>query len=365
MKKLIKEHDLYSTSEKNRWEEIINSAYLKTAAASGCFGNGYIPNQKTPDFDIPAVLQIKQDDITGLPVKAFHTDKESTKNPGLHLTYLYTGDSPNYEYVAKKAYDCKQLKDRTNPSHLSGVSKELYNLLTSPFENNGLGYKGYGDVKGNDIIKYELVNVKEDPDLKEGGKFYNQVSGFKDYFTTMQNQGIDFWLWKLKKGSAPAYNVGKQMEDVEKFFRDNGYEICGPETLEGGRFSSIDVHKMYPSAYGPNTFMCKAWDKLTVEKQDCISAIDSYYEETKKYQNSSIKTPARELAVMKTQVNRCLAEWYDEKGFKSLGRNRRKKMEFLKSIRGGSPFYLEESKDKLTNIIRESLFITKLRKKYQ
>jgi len=357
---LIKEHDLYQTSQKNRWEEIQDSVFLKTAAAAGCFGNGYIPNQKTPDFDLTSVLQIKEDETTGSPVKAFHTDRPSTKNPGHTLTYLYTGDSPNYVFVGKKAYKCKQLENRTNPTNLSGVSQELYNALTSPIEKNGLGYKGYGDVKGNDIFNYKLVNIKDDPDLKEGGRFYNKVKNAQEFFTTMNNQDISFWLWKPTKGTPPVYDIQKKQTDAEKYFLDQGYTICSTADLEDGTLAKVDLYAIYGSAYDEGTFMCKPWTEIGDKKADCITAIDSYYEEAVKYTNSlgTMVTPVRDLGMMKNQVKKCMAKWYDEKGFSSLGR--RKKMEFIRSLKASSPFVLRESTDKLTNIIRESLRIVKI-----
>lgn len=357
---LIKEHDLYQTNQKNRWDEIQNSSHLKTAAAAGCFGNGYTPNQKTPDFDLNAVLQIEQDDITGVPIKAFHTDRESIKNPGHYLTYLYTGDSPNYVFVGKKAYKCKQLEKRTKPSHLSGVSLELYNALTSPIEENGLGYKGHDDVKGNDIFKYELVNIKDDPDLKEGGRFYNKVKNVQSFFTTMNNQELSFWLWKPTKKTAPVYDVEKSQQNAEKYFLSQGYKICSTSDLEDGTLAKVDLYAIYGSAYDQGTFMCKPWTEISDKKADCITAIDSYYEEAVKYTNTygTMVTPIRDLGMMKNQVKKCMSRWYDNKGFNSLGR--RKKLDFIRSLKITSPFVLRESTDKLSSIIRESLRIVKI-----
>jgi hypothetical protein len=165
MKKLIKEQDLYKTAENNQWEEI-KDPYLKTAAAAGCFGQGFEPNVKEPTLEIDAIEQKGQDRATGLPISIFHTSKESTKNPEHRLSYQYSGMSPDYKYLGTLAYKCKQLEERTNPDFLSGVSKELSDFFTKPIANGGLGYKGYGDVKGNDIQNYQLVNLNTDPDLK-------------------------------------------------------------------------------------------------------------------------------------------------------------------------------------------------------
>jgi hypothetical protein len=363
MKKLIKEiDDLYSVSQRNQWEEIEDS-FLKTAAAAGCFKDGFTPNVKDPDLGIDAVEQKKKDDATGILISVFHTNKESKKNPGRTLSYQYSGASPNYEYVGTVAYKCKQLEKRTNPDFLSGVGKELYNVLTTPIANNGLGYKGYGDVKGTDILNYELVNLNTDPDLKEGGRFYEKVKGIKGFFNTLQNQKLNIWLWKPRKGTGAVLDIPAEQEKIlNKYINDNDkYYKCAKGGFDSGEVTSIDLSVSYPDVFDKGFLVCKNYSDISTTKKDCSVVIDEYMKEIKRYNNSGgkMKPTSAFFNTRKPKINACIAQ--------NLGKMplRNKEMKFFQSLRASSPFFLGnigESKDNLTSIIRESLRIVKKRK---
>jgi len=361
MKKLIKEiDDLYSVSQRNQWEEIEDS-FLKTAAAAGCFKDGFTPNVKDPDLGIDAVEQKKKDDATGILISVFHTNKESKKNPGRTLSYQYSGASPNYEYVGTVAYKCKQLEKRTNPKYLSGISQELHDVLLTPIANGGLGYKGYGDVKGTDILNYELVNLNTDPDLKKGGRFYEKVAGIPQFFETIQNQKLNIWLWKPALASAPVLDIPKKQASVYEYYKNKGFTPCAKGEYNEQEIAAIDLSIDYPQSFKPGTRVCKKFEDMSTTEQDCRGIIDSYMAEIEKYNNvgGTIKPSADFLNTIKPSVKVCIRDNFGKMPL------RNKKMKFLKSLRASSPFFLGnigESKDNLTSIIRESLRIVKKRK---
>lgn len=364
MKKILNEiggqkTNLYQEDEANRWE-VITDPYLQTAARAGCYGDGYVPNVEHPDPNkrgMNTVQVIKRED--GVIKYIYFTPRKSNL-PDHTKTDIYTGETNNQKWVDTVNFKCKRLEDRTNPKNLSGVAKETYEFITRPIDQKGLGYKKYGDVSKDDFFNYKLVELLKDPDLKPDGKYGRITNNIQAMLDTMESQRMKLFLWKPVKGQAPVFDIQKQQTDVDKYFADEGYTKCPTESLEGGDYAKVDLHSIYPSTYEPNTFMCKPWSDLGTKKADCISSIDSYYEEIVKYTNSqgTTLTPKKQLALMKNQVNKCMAEWYNEKGFKGL--RRRKKMEFIKSLKASSPFVLRESTDKLTNIIRESLRIVKI-----
>jgi hypothetical protein len=362
MKKLIKEQDLYKTSQVNLWGDI-KDPYLKTAAAAGCFGQGFEPNVKEPTFEIDAIEQKGQDRATGLPISIFHTSKESTKNPKHRLSYQYSGMSPDYKYLGTLAYKCKQLEERTNPNFLSGVGGELYNVLTTPIANNGLGYKGYGDVKGTDIQNYQLVNLNTDPDLKEGGRFYDKVKGIPQFLETVQNQKLNIWLWKPRKATGAVLDIPAEQEKIlNKYINNNDkYYKCAKGSFDSGEVTSIDLSVSYPDVFDKGFLVCKNYSDISTTKKDCSVVIDEYMKEIKRYNNSGgkMKPTSAFFNTRKPKINACIAE--------NLGKMplRNKEMKFFQSLRASSPFFLGnigESKDNLTSIIRESLRIVKKRK---
>jgi hypothetical protein len=368
MKKIFKEHNnptnLYQTDKNNQWEEI-KDPYLQTAARAGCYGDGFTPNATHPDpkfrgMNTVLVGKKGEDDIFR---NYYFTPRKSKNAPDHTLVDIYSGATPNEVWTDTRQFKCKQLEKMTNPTNLGdGTAARLtYDYITTP-PPNGLGYKKYGDVTQTDFSNYKLVELLKDPDLQPNGLYYNQVSNIQAFLDTMAAQKMVLYLWKPSKKSAPAVDIVKKQTDAEKYFKGQGYTICQAADFEDGSIAKVDLYAIYGSAFEQNTFMCKPWSEIGVKKADCITAIDSYYEEIKKYQNSqgATVTAKRDLGMMKNQVNKCLAEWYDEKGFKAL--RRRKKMEALKSLRGSSPFFLGESTDRLTNIIRESLSIVKIRK---
>jgi hypothetical protein len=362
MKKLIKEQDLYATPRANRFEEI-NDPYLKTAAAAGCFGQGFEPNVKEPTFNIEAVEQKDTHKTTGLPVSVFHTSKESTKNPEHRLSYLYSGASPDYKYVGTAAYKCKQLEQRSNPTYISGIGKELSDLFTKPIAEGGLGYKQYGDVKGADIQKYQLVDIKNDPDLQPGGRFYSKVAGFPQFFDTIKNQDFKLLLWKPRKGTGAVLDIpAEEQKILSKYINDNDkYYKCAKGSFDPGEVTSLDLSASYPDIFDKGTLVCKNYSDISTTKKDCSVVIDEYMKEIKRYNNSGgeKKPTSIFLNTRKPKINACIAE--------NLGKMplRNKDMKFLQSLRASSPFFLgniRESKDNLTSIIRESLRIVKKRK---
>jgi hypothetical protein len=360
MKKLIKEQDLYQTSQTNQFEEI-DDQFLKTAAASGCFKQGFTPNVKDPELGIDAVEQKDTHKTTGQLISIFHTNKKSIKNPGRTLSYMYSGMSPNYEYLGTLAYKCKQLEERTNPDFLSGVGKELYNVLTTPIANDGLGYKGYGDVKGTDIQKYRLVDIKNDPDLQPGGRFYDKVVGFPQFFDTIKNQDFKLLLWKPALASAPVLDIQKKQASVYEYYKNRGFTPCAKGEYNEQEIAAIDLSIEYHQSFKPGTRVCKKFEDMSTNKQDCRGIIDSYMDEIEKYNNVgvTIKPNSDFLNTIKPSVKVCIR--------KNLGKMplRNKEMKFFQSLRASSPFFLGnigESTDNLTSIIRESLRIVKKRK---
>lgn len=354
MKKIIKEQDLYKTDQTRRFEEI-KEPYLRTAAASNCFGQGWTPNVPVPDFpDINAIQQVKN--VDGITMFAFHTNRDSKKNPGRKLTYLYTGTPNNYVFVKPFAYSCKQLEKRSNPDFLSGISQELHDLLIKPVSEGGLGYKGYGDVTGKEVFNHELVNLNTDKDLKPGGRFYSKVQGIPQFFETIQNQGLDIFLWKPRLATGPVLDIQQKQNEVLEFYKQKGFVPCADGQFNPKQIASVDLSKDYPQSFDSGFRVCKRWSDISSTKQDCRAVIDSYYDEIEKYSRSQGTIPPDPdiINTVKPQVKACLAA---NSGKMPL---RNKEMKFFKSLRASSPFYLGESTDKLTNIIRESLRIVKI-----
>lgn len=358
MKKILKEDDLYKVDQVKRFEEITDP-YLRTAAAAGCFGTGFEPASSVPDFpDIKAVQQVKQDASSGKPVIAFHTNIKSKKYEGHTLTYVYTGSPGNYVFIKPFAYKCKQLQQRSNPDFLSGISQELHDLLIKPVSEGGLGYKPYGDVKGPEIFEYELVNLNTDKDLKEGGRYYSKVQTIPQFFETIKNQGLDIFLWKPALKSGPVLDMKQKQNEVLEFYKQKGFVPCADGQFNPKQIASVDLSKDYPQSFKPGYRVCKKWTDISSTKQDCRAVIDSYYEEIEKYSRGQgrIQPDPDFINTMKPQVNACIAS---NDGKMPL---RNKEMKFMKSLRASSPFFLGESTDRLTNIIRESLSVVKMRK---
>ncbi len=357
MKKILNEQgtNLYATSEARQWEQITDP-YLKTAAASGCFGDGFKIDIKHPEDGTETVQQTIE--YNGKPAFAFYTNRDSKKNPGQKLTDIYSGSPGNYTYIKTVSYKCNQLQNRTNPDYLSGISQELHNVLTRPVDQNGLGYKPFGEVKGTDIMKYDLVSLQDDPDLKPGGKYYKNVSGIQKFLDTVKSQKLNFLMWKPKLSPAPNLDIEKKREEVLAYYASSGFTPCASGQFASGEAAIIDVHKNFPQSFDKGFTVCKEWIKIGQTKEDCRAVFDSFYEEIKRYEKTQGRQPAnvKVLTVVKPLVLGCISEW------KGKMPARKKEMELFQSIRAGSPFFLGESTDKITNVIRESLKIIKRNK---
>jgi len=350
MKKILKEQGvgLYKTSETRQWEQI-KDPYLKTAAASGCFGDGFKIDIKHPEDGTETVQQTV--DYNGKPAFAFYTNRDSKKNPGQKLTDIYTGSAGNYVYIKTVAYKCKELEKRTNPDYLKGVAEEVYNFLITT-----LKYKGYGDVAGEDIKNYELItDLSQDKDLQQGGKYYDQVKGFPQFLDTIKSQKYDIKIWKPKLSPAPTLDIQKKRDEVLSYYQSSGFTPCASGQFSSGEAAIIDLHKNFPQSFDKGFTVCKEWNKIGQTKEDCRAVFDSFYEEIKRYEKTQGRQPAnvKVLTVVKPLVLGCISLW------KGKMPARKKEIELFQSIRAGSPFFLGESTDKITNVIRESLKIIK------
>jgi hypothetical protein len=362
MKNIIKEQseDLYKKQQTKLCSQVIDP-FLNQACVADCYRRGFVPNVPVPDFpELNAIQEVAEED--GKKMFAFHTSVDSKKIPGRKMTYLYTGTPENYTFVKAVAYRCEKLEKLKNPTNLTGYAKSLYDFVTKPVSENGLGYRGVSDVNDSEIGDWELVNLNTDKDIKEGGLYWDKIKGVASWIETINNQLINIYAYKPRKGTASVFDITNKKKEVYEYFKSKDYTQCAQGDFEDGTVAKVDLYKIYGSTFEQGTFVCKPWTKISTSKSDCITAIDSYYELIQQYSNveGNIPVEKRDLVMMKNQVNKCMAEWYNEKGFKSLGR--RNKMEFLKSLRASSPFFLRESTDRLTNIIRESLSIVKMRK---
>lgn len=335
---------------KEPWKAITNPV-LRTAAASGCFPEGY---QITihPDNGLETISAISKKPEN-------QANKFVYYKPDYTLDYRTSIDKTG-KTVRTAKWTCYSLLNRTNPE-TAPIEKELLNALKT-----NLKWEFFGDVDGATITNYQLTDVVTDPDLKEGGMYYNLVSGIPQYMESLKLANRPFYMWKPKKRSADLKLMKTEQDRVLALFPD--YSICDVSAVESGDYDTIDIDLKYPKFFEKGTKLCKKIENLPAnlsvstqlalvtelskdfERNNCRKLISHYYDGIKRI----IPMSEKNLLQIKPTVKRCSTS------FKFPGlKNKIDYMQRIK-VRGNNNQIInyglsESTTDNLSTIVTESL----------
>jgi hypothetical protein len=328
-------------------DEIIDPI-IRDAIDSGCL-NEYMKSITSYDVKHPITgkntVQVStsedvfvQSDNRSYPLFAYITSTPYGQEGQYKIDYFYKKGGINY-YEKTKGWKCQT----------SGIKKKISDALekTGRFKSQ--------EKKPEDLTNYKLVNVLDDS--KTDIALYNTVDSWDSYSKILSNIKTPLMMWKVVATKSVALDIKSRRDEIENYFSGKDYKRCTIEKSDEGIYATINLHKMYPETFEKDFTICKEWSLIGTSKPDCIAAFDGYINKVKTYNNAPQNVPnLRELEIEKDVVNRCLGVWGDKMPFKQ------KKMDFIRELKPSHPFYIRESEDELTNVIRESLRIIKKRK---
>jgi hypothetical protein len=346
----------FSGDEELEQFKAITNPVLRTAAAANCFPAGYSYNVKHPITGEDTIyVKSKKPENLSNPYVFF--------KPNYEAEYRTTADAKG-QTVRTFKWTCYALNERTNPE-VTPIQKEIYDALSKT-----LGWKKFADVKGDDILNWQLTNIGTDPDLKEGGMYYNTVSGVKKYLDELQ--GRPFYMWKPKKASAPIKKVDEEQKRILQT-QFPGFSLCSISDSEAGNYVVEDISLKYPNFFEKGTKICFPISKLSAQemlqqkynelnaakrndKNACRNLIKLYYNDVVKGNPMS----DNDLALIKPTVRKCTRQF----DFPMLKKQINFMQNATKRVEGRVINYaLRESKEaKLNGIISESLFKLKEKK---
>lgn len=346
MKKKILLEQTQAYYGQSRVDEI-NDPIIRDAIDSGCLSE-YMKNITSYNTKHPITkkdtVQVKTSDTVydqskkrDYPLFAYITSTPYGESGQYKIDYFYRKDGVDI-YEKSKGWKCQT----------SGIKKKISDALeaTGRFRSQ--------EKKPDDITNWDLVPISDDS--QKNPDVYKKVDNWDSYAKIIANFKTPLMMWKVVPTKASAYDIKGKTEEILKYYSDQGYKKCTIERSDEGIYATINLHKMYPQTFEKDFTICKEWSLIGTSKPDCIAAFDGYINRIKTYNRAPQVTPnLRELEIEKDVVNRCLGIWANKMPF------RKKKINFLRELKPSHPFYLKESEDELTNVIRESLKIIKKR----
>jgi hypothetical protein len=335
----------------------IEDPIIRKAADAGCIPDS---NSKIINFSISHPISKKNVVLVKTDETEFVNDKQ--KRLFSFVTSIPAPNKPNYyklEYVYydNNKYIFTRTADWTCPN--IGKKEEIEKKLKT-----NLYFRSKNDINANNA-NYELVDVLEDS--KSDNQYRSKVDGWGEDAKILEKYQTKLMMWKPRKTESAQFNISDKTNEKIEYFTGQGYSPCTIEQSEKGLYATINLQELYPNTFVEDYFVCKPWDEIdTNTKRDCIGVIDGYYNLIKKYKRTPQRRPSVEnITVQKNAVISCLSNFKQKMPF------RKKKIKEIENLdpKYGQPFYLGkkgyyESKDNLTNIIRESLRIVKERKNY-
>jgi len=326
--------------------DTIESKIVKDAVDSGCiedYGKIQAFNTEHP-INKKRVVQVMTDNnikVDGVPqvIWGYITDRQMpNKTDEYTIDYFYKA-AGKYIYIESKGWKCSRM----------GVKQRIIDALvdTKQFAK-----------EAPDKTNWVPVEVVKDSQKPENSKIYSKVAGWDTYSEILSKFKTPIWLYKRRLTVAPSLDIDAQTQRHIAIFSGQGYFTCSKMASMEGDYATVNLHNLYPDVFGEDYYVCKEWSKVSTDKKsDCVGAIDGYYNEIIKYNTAPQRKPSMSDVVMrKNLVNQCIRDWSKKMPF------RKKKINFLRELKPSHPYYLKESDNELTNIIRESLRIVKKRK---
>lgn len=339
----------------------IQDSKLRQAADADCFPlakkEGRIVNYvskhpitKVPAIQITAAENYVDEKNVRYPQQYFFTSQPS--GAGYKFTGFYVKDGKFLPTGQESTWTCSRM----------GKKEELETILV---ERGGLLKKDTPNVDKNN---YELINVLNDVDLKQGGRLYSQESAIPNLIETLKKYLTPLFMWKRTTQKAKPMDIDSKVTEVKNYLTSPqvGFSECpnlDDAELRGSYaiyYPSVD----YPKSFDKNVKFCKKWSDIGTKKKDCQAVFDDYYDVYQKYVKSGGKIVSplpNELGVMKLKFINCATQWSGRMPF------RQKKITTIQELRPSNPYFLgqglqRESTDELTTIIRESLIKVKKNK---